>query len=61
MTLPSQRKASAAYHARREDAGWRKLTIWLDADSLRRLAALREVFGSNDASVAAALKVLAGD
>lgn len=56
MNTDTRRKASATYHAKRREAGWKKVTVWLPPEGLEQLAKLKAAHGSNDAAVQALLK-----
>ena len=58
MNDPTRRAASAAYFKRREEAGLKRVTVWLDAETRAKLAELGQEFGSKDAAIAAAIRVL---
>lgn len=55
MNTESRRKASAAYHAKREAAGLKKVTLWLSPEARDKLEAVREQYGSKDAAAEAAI------
>ena len=55
MNTESRRKASAAYHAKREAAGLKKVTLWLSPAARGALEAMREEHGSKDAAAEAAI------
>lgn len=57
MSRTPQQNASAAFHERRKAAGWRKVTVWLDADTMIRLDELRDQEGSLDKAVAYAVRM----
>lgn len=59
MNTESRRKASAAYHAKREAAGLKKVTLWLSPGAREALDAMREAHGSKDAAADAAILALA--
>jgi hypothetical protein len=58
MNTESRRRASATYHAKRAEAGLKKVTLWLGPDARDKLEALREVYGSKDAAAEAAILAL---
>lgn len=58
MNTDSRRKASAAYHAKREAAGLKKVTLWLSGPAREKLEAKRETYGSKDAAAEAAIMAL---
>ena len=60
-TKEARQRASAAYHEKRKDEGWRKLAFWLSPDTLKLLEKAKAEHGSGDAAIAAALKALVGD
>lgn len=55
MSTEAQRRASAAYHAKREAAGLKKVTLWLSPEAREKLDALKETYGSKDAAADAAI------
>lgn len=55
MNTAARRKASAAYHAKRTEAGLRKVTLWLSPEARDKLEAAREAYGSKDAAAEAAI------
>lgn len=48
MNSDARRKASAAYHAKREAEGLKKVTLWLGPEARGRLDELKAVAGSKD-------------
>lgn len=60
MNTESRRKASATYHAKREAAGLKKVTLWLGPEAREALEALKVEHGSKDAAAEAAIRKLAG-
>lgn len=60
MNTDSRRRASAAYHAKREAAGLKKVTLWLSPAARDALDALKEAHGSKDAAAEAAILKLLG-
>lgn len=58
MNTESRRRASAAYHAKREASGLKKVTLWLSEPARERLEALREEYGSKDAAAETAIMAL---
>lgn len=58
MSTDAKRRGNAAAHARRAEAGLKKVTFWLTPESQVMLDALKEVHGSKDAAVNAAIKAL---
>jgi hypothetical protein len=50
MNTESRRKASAAYHAKREAAGLKKVTLWLSPEARAALEAAKGAYGSKDAA-----------
>ena len=58
MNTPLRRKASAAYFKRREEAGQRRVTVWLTPEARDALDRLGARMGSKDMAVQAALLVL---
>lgn len=59
MNTDARRKASAAYHAKRTEAGLRKVTLWLSPEAREALEALKSKHGSKDAAADAAILALA--
>lgn len=57
MSTEARRKANAAYHAKREAAGLKKVTLWLSPEARFKLDALKKAAGSKDK--AAELAILA--
>lgn len=55
MNTDARRKASAAYHAKRTEAGLRKVTLWLSPEARDALDAMKEQHGSKDAAADAAI------
>lgn len=55
MNTESRRRASAAYHAKREAIGLKKVTLWLSPEARERLEELRAEYGSKDAAADAAI------
>jgi hypothetical protein len=55
MNTDARRQASAAYHARREAAGLKKVTLWLSPEARDALDSLKEIHGSKDAAADAAI------
>ncbi|QCQ98504.1 hypothetical protein [Brevundimonas sp. SGAir0440] len=47
----ARRRASAAYHKKRTDAGMKKVTIWLSPEAQVVLDILKDEYGSKDAVV----------
>lgn len=58
MNTDARRKASAAYHAKRTEAGLKKVTLWLSPAAREKLDALKDVHGSKDAAAEAAIMKL---
>lgn len=58
MNTDSRRKASAAYHAKREAAGLKKVTLWLSPEAREALERLKLSHGSKDAAAEAAIRAL---
>lgn len=58
MNTDARRKASAAYHAKRENEGLKKVTLWLSPEARVKLEALKLTHGSKDAAAEAAIKAL---
>lgn len=59
MSTEAQRRASAAYHAKREAAGLRKVTLWLSPEARAKLDKMKDAHGSKDA--AADFAIIAAD
>lgn len=59
MNTEARRKASAAYHAKREEAGLKKVTLWLSREAREALEQLKAEHGSKDAAADTAIKQLA--
>lgn len=59
MNTESRRRASATYHAKREAAGLKKVTLWLSPEARATLDALKKIHGSKDAVADAAIIALA--
>lgn len=55
VNTESRRKASAAYHAKRTEAGLRKVTLWLSPEARDALDVLKAEHGSKDAAANAAI------
>jgi len=55
MNTESRRRASAAYHAKREAAGLKKVTLWLSPEARDALDAMKGTHGSKDAAAEAAI------
>lgn len=49
--------ASQKFHAKRRDAGWKKVTVWLGPVSLVQLEMLRAECGSLDKAIAYAIRM----
>lgn len=58
MNTDARRQASAAYHAKREAAGLKKVTLWLSPAARDALEALKQTHGSKDAAAEAAILAL---
>lgn len=58
MNTDSARRASRAYHAKREAAGLKKVTLWLSPEARDKLEEKREEYGSKDAAAEAAILAL---
>jgi hypothetical protein len=56
MNTDSRRRASAAYHAKREAAGLKKVTLWLSPEARDALDAMKDNHGSKDAAADAAIR-----
>lgn len=59
MNTESRRRASAAYHAKREAAGLKKVTLWLSPAAREALDTMKAAHGSKDAAAEAAILALA--
>lgn len=55
MNTEAARRASRAYHAKREAMGLKKVTLWLSPEARERLDALKTEYGSKDAAAEAAI------
>lgn len=55
MNTDARRKASAAFHAKRVEEGYRKVTLWLHADTREELERLGKLYGSKDRAAAIAI------
>jgi hypothetical protein len=58
MNTESRRRASAAYHAKREAEGLKKVTLWLSEAARVKLDEKRIEYGSKDAAAEAAILAL---
>lgn len=58
MNTDSRRRASAAFHAKREEMGLKKVTLWLDEEARGVLADAAQDYGSKDAAAQAAIKAM---
>lgn len=58
MNTDARRKASAAFHAKREAAGYRKVTLWLSQAARDVLAEQGAVLGSKDVVADVAIRSL---
>ena len=56
--LEARRQSSRAYHAKREAAGLKKVTLWLSPEARSVLDAKRTEYGSKDAAAEAAIRKL---
>lgn len=59
MRTPAQRKASAAYDARRRKRGDRKIAVWLNPEFQKDLEFLAEQHGSIEEAVCSAIDAAA--
>jgi hypothetical protein len=59
VNTDARRKASAAYHAKRADAGLKKVTLWLSDEARETLDKLKAEHGSKDKAAEAAILALA--
>lgn len=57
MNTDSRRRASAAYHAKREAEGLKKVTLWLGPEARAKLDALKVEAGSKDKAAERAIMV----
>lgn len=55
MNTDARRRASASYHAKREAAGLKKVTLWLSPEARDALDAMKDIHGSKDAAAEAAI------
>jgi hypothetical protein len=55
MNTDARRRAAAAYQAKREAEGYRKVTVWMHPDTIAELARLAGVYGSREAALAKAI------
>lgn len=55
MNTDARRKASAAYHAKRTEAGLRKVTLWLSPEAREALEVMKDRHGSKDAAADTAI------
>jgi hypothetical protein len=60
MNTESRRRASAAYHAKREAEGLKKVTLWLSPEARFKLDALKAAAGSKDKAADAAILAWGG-
>jgi DNA-binding TFAR19-related protein (PDSD5 family) len=58
MNTEARRKASAAFHAKREAEGLKKVTLWLSPEARARLDVLKAAHGSKDKAAEAAIMAL---
>ena len=56
MNTESRRKASATYHAKREAAGLKKVTLWLSPEAREMLERMKGEHGSKDAAADHAIR-----
>ena len=55
MNTDARRRASAAFHAKREAEGYRKVTVWMAPDTREELDRLAKVYGSREKAIASAI------
>lgn len=55
MNTDAQRRASAAFHAKREAEGYRKVTVWMAPETRADLDRLAKVYGSREKALAMCL------
>lgn len=60
MQSDAARRASRAYHAKREAAGLKKVTLWLSPEAREVLEDAKSDYGSKDAAADAAIRKLRG-
>ena len=48
MNTDARRRASAAFHAKREADGYRKVTVWMHPDTREELDRLAKLHGSRE-------------
>lgn len=60
MNTDARRRASAAFHAKREAEGLKKVTLWLSPEARFKLDALKAAAGSKDKAAEAAILAWAG-
>lgn len=58
MNTDARRRANATYFKRREDAGLKRVTVWLTPEARKALEWLGVAYGSKDAAVSAGLLAL---
>lgn len=58
MNSDARRRASAAYHAKRQASGLKKVTLWLDEEARGILSDAAGDYGSKDAAAQTAIKAL---
>lgn len=51
MNTDARRRASAAFHAKREAEGYRKVTVWMSPETRARLDELAKQHGSREAAI----------
>lgn len=56
--LEARRKSVRAYHAKREAAGLKKVTLWLSPEARAALETMKATYGSKDAAAEAAILAL---
>lgn len=60
LSTDAQRKANAAFHAKREAEGLKKVTLWLSPEARFKLDALKKAAGSKDKAADAAILAWSG-
>lgn len=56
MNTDARRKASRDYHAKRTEAGLRKVTLWLSPEAREALERVKSAKGSKDAAADEAIR-----
>jgi hypothetical protein len=60
MNTDAQRRAAAAFHAKREAEGLKKVTLWLSPSARLKLDAMKVAVGSKDKAAEAAILAWGG-